>query len=194
MKLIFDFENKQDSFIAGFVHNLFENTFTCAFFLFVYILTYIARYEKIGLVFFLIFSFSIINLSKFYALVVYSLADRNNKSFSRFDFGSMISLLLFISSIIYVGSIKFNIFPVTNQSIGTLYLCIMFTITAFIGNVILPYNLGHQKISFTTKKDEISANRFYIDKKKFNLIRVIMVVVPVVIVTLALRYVLLQLN
>jgi len=194
MKLIFDFDNKQDNFLAGFVHNLFENTFTFAFFICVYILTYIARYEKIGLIFFIIFAFSVINLSKFYALAVYSLAERKNKSFSRFDFGSLVSLLLFITTFIYIGSVKFNIFPVTNQSIGTLYLCMMFTVTAFIGNVILPYKLGYQKVSFTTNQDEISVNKFYIDKKKFNVIRVIMVIVPVVIVTLTLRYFLLQLN
>ncbi|MDV7546747.1 hypothetical protein R4681_17670 [Acinetobacter baumannii] len=188
MKLIFNFDDKQDKFIAGFIYNLLENIFTCALFLCVYFVTYITKFEKIGIIFFILFAFSVINLGKFYALAVYSLAERKNKSFSKFDFGSLVSLLLFLGLIIFIGSIKFHLFPVTTKSIGILYFCLLFAIVALIGNVILPHRLGYEKVSFTTQKDETSNKKFYIEKLKFNVIRVIMVIVPVVIMTLALKY------
>ncbi|EOZ8645538.1 hypothetical protein ACQWTT_001289 [Acinetobacter baumannii] len=187
MKLIFDFDNKEDSFFAGFLFNLMGNVFQCAFFLCVYLLTYLRHYESIGLIFFIIFLFSMINLGRFYALVVYSMVNKQNRALSKFDIGSIVSLIIFVCIIIYTGSIKFNLFPLNKDTIDIVYTCIMFATVALCGSIFLPEKLGYRKINFTFNESELDNKSFYINKKSFNMVRVLFLGLPIIFIPLLCR-------
>ncbi|RCT89674.1 hypothetical protein [Acinetobacter baumannii] len=187
MKLNFDFEHKQDSFFAGFIYTLIENTATCIFFLVVYALSYYVKYESIGLIFFALYAYCMISFAKYLVLLILSLVNTQKSFFPKFDFGSFFSLSLFLCVIIIVASNKFNIFPVSSKSIGIIFIATIFAIVSFVEPLLSPERLGYSKINFTSDRAKVEDNTFFIEKNKLNKVRILTFMLPLALGLISLQ-------